>query len=346
MIRIVAAGAALALAAAVHAQGSDELWEVTSQMNMAGMPPGMGSTKQQICRDKDPKKEVTSRPDMQDCKVTDMKQSGNRFTMTMTCPRGTAVIDQTYNAARTEYKGTMKMTSREGDMTMNLSGRKVGSCDAKQARTEQAAAATAMQQQVASAQASAAAGVKQSEDTQIAQCREAVETMDMGKLGIYAQCDRNAELCTTMATHQARVSKACTASKAEYCKRYQTLDGFLKAKGDERAAEICAVSRESTRLTLCTRAAREENLPFLGRFCPVEGKPYAQKHCVGLNFTGAPKTPVTDFCRSYLANRDLEEPKSGTAAQQPAPSQAQKTKDAVTEGVSQGVNKLRGLFGR
>src|SRR5262245_57083600 len=163
MIRIVAAGAALALAGAVHAQGTDELWEVSSQINMAGMPPGMGSTTQRICRDKDPKKEVTSRRDMQDCKVTDLKESGNRITMTVNCPRGTAVIDQTYNPARTEYKGTMKMSSREGDMTMNLAGRKVGSCDAKQARTEQAASATAMQQQIASAQASAAASVKQSE---------------------------------------------------------------------------------------------------------------------------------------------------------------------------------------
>ena len=121
------------LAASAYAQGSDELWEVSTQMNMAGLPPGMGGSTQRICRDKDPRKEAASRKDMEGCKVTDMKESGSRFTITMTCPQGTAVIDQTYNAARTEYKGTMRMTSRDGDMTMDMSGRKVGSCTASAA---------------------------------------------------------------------------------------------------------------------------------------------------------------------------------------------------------------------
>jgi Protein of unknown function (DUF3617) len=153
--RVLAGCAALVLAASAHAQGSDELWEVSTQMNMAGLPPGMGSSTQRVCRDKDPKKEPASRRDMEGCKVTDMKESGNRFTITMTCPQGTAVIDQTYNAARTEYKGTMRMTSRDGDMTMDMSGRKVGSCDAKKARAEMDAGTAAMRQQAAKPQADA-----------------------------------------------------------------------------------------------------------------------------------------------------------------------------------------------
>ena len=51
-----------------------------------GMPagiPGMGQTLQ-ICADKDPKKAATQRPDMEKCKVGDVKESGNRVTMNVT----------------------------------------------------------------------------------------------------------------------------------------------------------------------------------------------------------------------------------------------------------------------
>lgn len=316
MRRILAGCAIAALAAAAHAQGKDELWEVTSQMNMAGLPPGMGSQTQRVCRDKDPKKEPASRKDMEGCKVTDMKESGNRFTMTMTCPQGTMVIDQTYNSARTEYKGTMKMKSREGDMTMTLSGRKVGSCDAAQARNEQAAQVAAVQQQAKKAQADGDAAIAR-------HCRTAVDNMDATSLGMLPQCKPN---------------------QAEYCKRYQTLDGFLTAKGDDKGAQLCNVARDPLQASLCGRAVKQEHLPFLARFCPAEGKAFAQQHCAGRDFTSAPQDKYTQFCRSYLANRDLED--SGSAEARPAPTQADKAKQAVTDGVQQGLNKLKGLFGR
>ena len=67
------------------------------------------------------------------CKMTDFKQTGNKVTMTMACPDGTAVVENTYNAAHTEYNGTVKMTTKHGDMTMTMAGRKVGSCDAQAA---------------------------------------------------------------------------------------------------------------------------------------------------------------------------------------------------------------------
>lgn len=325
MRRVLAGCAAIVLAAGVHAQGSDELWEVSTQMNMAGLPPGMGGATQRVCRDKDPKKEPASRKDMEGCKVTDMKESGNRFTMTMACPQGTAVIDQTYNAARTEYKGTMRMTSRDGEMTMNMSGRKVGSCDAAKARAEMAASAAAMQQQANKAQADANAMMQRSKDEQAKQCRTALDNMDANFIKLVA---------------------ACKPQQAEFCKRYQTPEGFLKAKGSEQAAEMCGVDRDRLQTSLCARAVKEEHLPYLGRYCPVEAKPYAQQHCAGRDFTSAPRDKYSEFCRAYLANRELQEPGASASAPQPAGSQADKAKQAVTDGVQQGINKIKGLFGR
>ncbi|TMH65487.1 MAG: DUF3617 family protein, partial [Betaproteobacteria bacterium] len=154
MKTIFALVAAFPLAFA-HAAGSDELWEVTSQMNMPGMPAGMGAQKHQVCTEKGDAKKAMSSKGSEKCKMTDFKQSGNKVTMTMACPDGTAVVENTYNAAHTEYNGTVKMTSKRGDMTMTMAGRKVGSCDAQAAKSEREAKTAAMVQQSEKAQAQA-----------------------------------------------------------------------------------------------------------------------------------------------------------------------------------------------
>ena len=267
----------------------------------------------------------------------------------MTCPDGTAVLENTYNAARTEYQGTMKMRTRDGEMTMNMTGRKLGSCDAQQARAETNAKVAAIKQQSEKAQADSAAHMQKAHENEVANCQAAVDTMDMRKLGMYASCDENGGYCKSMMQMEQTkpIAAKCMASQAEYCKRYQTMDGFLKAKGDEQAAKMCKVSAAQIKAAHCPQAAKAENLAYLGRFCPVEAKPLAQQHCVGRDYTSKAKDKYSSFCTAYLANADLEESSPRRAA---APAQqAEPKKDpkaAITEGVSQGVNKLKGLFGR
>jgi hypothetical protein len=104
-----------------------ELWEVSTVMNVPGMPAGMGSQKSQACREKG----APAGPPRGDCKVSNLKRSGLTESMTVSCPRqDTMQVEMTYNAARTEYKGTMK----GGDMVINTSGRKIGSCDPQVAK--------------------------------------------------------------------------------------------------------------------------------------------------------------------------------------------------------------------
>lgn len=347
---VAALGAALATSQAL-AQGSDELWEVKSQMNMAGLPPGMGASTQQVCRDKDPKKEIERRRDTQGCKVTDIKESATRLTVSMTCPQGSGTMDYTYNAARTEYTGTMRMKTKDGEMTMSMQGRKIGACDAKQARSERDAKTAGMQAQAQKSRelgekmrAQGLATMKASQDQEIRNCQAAVQTMDMSKLGIYGRCKQSPESCKSMQSNEVMkpVATACVANRAEYCKRYQTLDGFALAEGNKDAGEMCGVNPDNIKTSLCPQAAKTEHLGFLGRFCPVEAKPIAQKNCVGRDFTSAPRDKYTSFCRQYLARGDLDQPK-------PAQKKASVT-DTMTQGVQQGVSKgldkLKGLFGR
>jgi hypothetical protein len=344
-------GAALvSLPLAAGAQGKDELWEVTSQMSMPGLPAGMGASTQRVCQDKDPAKQEVQGRNMENCKVTDRKQSGNRMTMTLACPQGTAVFENTYNAARTEYQGTMRMKTREGEMTMAMTGRKVGSCDAAAERGKQQAQVAAIQGQAAQAQAE----MKKQYDMQIRQCDEAVQTMEYSKLGLYGQCKQHPESCNAMAgqPETKAVLTACNTRQAEYCRRYRTEEGFLKAKADPRAAEACGLSVDQVKAELCPGAAQKESLAFLGRYCLAEAKPLAERHCAGRDFTalrakGGKGDKYDDFCTAYLSNASLaasarrEAPRSESAGvQTPKPA------DAVTEGINQGINKIRGLFGR
>jgi hypothetical protein len=79
------------------------------------------------------------------------------------------------------------------------------------------------------------------------------------------------------------------------------------------------------------------------------------EHCGGRDYTSKMGGKYAAFCQNYLANADFERP-PGAAAARPAsgtvpapaqeqPSQGQQTADQVKQGISKGVDKLRGLFG-
>jgi hypothetical protein len=231
---------------------------------------------------------------------------------------------------------------------MNMAGRKVGSCDAQQARNERDAKQAQIKGQIAQGQEA----LRKQNEEQIRQCGQAVDTMEMNRFGIYSQCRQSPEACKGLSSDPASkpVATACMARTAEFCKRYQTEEGFLKAKGDERVGEMCGLSAQKVRDSLCPRAAQNESLGFLGRYCLAEAKPVAEKHCAGRDFTsrGGSTDKYTEFCRVYYANASLGERgaarQSGSTEQQ-APSPASPT-DAVQQSITEGLGKLKGLFGR
>ena len=250
-------------------------------------------------------------------------------------------FEQTFNAARTEYKQTMKMQTRDGEMTMSSTGRKVGSCDAQQARKKQDQQIAAMQRQGDAAVAQGQAQMAKFESDEIKKCTAALEGMNAQGFGVFAQCSTQKGSCDSVAQMAPKAAKACTANTAEYCKRYRTMDGFLKAKGDETGARMCGLSRQQVAASHCPRAQKSENLAYLGRYCLAEAKPIAEQHCVGRSYTSAAGGKYGDFCTAYLAQAGIEQP---AGAAQPEAKQDAKSK--VTEGVTQGINKLKGLFGR
>ena len=121
--------------ASAWAAGSDGLWEVTTKMEMPGMPFAMPGQTARVCMKKghenDPNNAVPKNKD-QDCKMTDTKISGNKSSWKMTCGgkhpmTGSGEITRSDGA----YSGKMLMHSKDGDMTMTYEGKRIGTCQAK-----------------------------------------------------------------------------------------------------------------------------------------------------------------------------------------------------------------------
>ena len=125
MVLLAAMGSTSALAA-----GSDELWEMTTKMDMPGMP--MPAVTQTVCLRKGESYKPGKVPHQKNCEMTGLKVSGNKTTWKMHCS-GRDAMDGSGEVTRTEktMKGSMKLSSKDIQMTQTISGKRVGACQAK-----------------------------------------------------------------------------------------------------------------------------------------------------------------------------------------------------------------------
>ena len=356
------------------------LWEVTSRMEMPDMPEGrqmpagmmgaMGGRTMRVCCGEDERENLSKDKEMKDCRISDLKQTPTSVSMTVKCKEDrSGKMEFTYNKARTEYKGTMRMKDgKRGEMTMRLTGKRLGPCDAKKARAEQTARTEAIKAQAEDAQAQYREMNAKSERDQLKNCAKAVEKMNPDGLGMWGGCYNKKKDATcksmieTYGKQQPKVASECTAKAEELCKRYQTEEGFLKAgrSNGEAAARMCGVSHDDLRRKLCKGASKDESYEFVGAHCPDEAKPLAKKHCAGRSYTvkeGDPRRVEKKwfkFCKAVAGAR-LEGDEDGGAAdkaERPSPKdvkdQAKSAAKDEAKKAAKGaaVDALKGLFGR
>jgi hypothetical protein len=128
--------ATMAFAVPAAAQGKDELWEMSSKIEMAGMPMAMPAQVHRVCLGRNHKDEELV-PTQGDCRVVDSKRAGNKFTYRMECAGSepaTVVGEMTFGT--NAYDGRMKMTMTKTNDTMDMavSGKRVGDCTAPAAK--------------------------------------------------------------------------------------------------------------------------------------------------------------------------------------------------------------------
>jgi hypothetical protein len=119
----------LAQAPTARAEAAGDLWDVTTQMTMEGMPMKMPANTSKVCA----AKEWTKPPggERDGCTNSAFSQSGNKATWTSICTGQQSMTGQgeiTRDSAD-HYKGTIKFMGDGFAMTIQLEGKRVGDCD-------------------------------------------------------------------------------------------------------------------------------------------------------------------------------------------------------------------------
>ena len=109
------------------------MWEVTSKMEMPGMPMAMPATTVKHCYTKEDvkdQKKVISRD--KNCTMTDFKASGNKVNWKMKCTgKGAGTFSGETVFSGDSYDSVMKMqadAAKGHQMTMKVKGKRVGNC--------------------------------------------------------------------------------------------------------------------------------------------------------------------------------------------------------------------------
>ena len=131
---LLIAGAAAAQGYKTDPAGKDELWDVTSKMEMAGMPFAMPAQTRRVCAAKG--NDAGTIPRNEGCTVAESKRVGNKLAYRMDCKDGnndyTATGESTWSG--NGYEGRMRMIGKMGgspvDMTMTYNGTRAGNCTA------------------------------------------------------------------------------------------------------------------------------------------------------------------------------------------------------------------------
>lgn len=229
-----------------------EYWEVTSKMEMEGMPFAMPGTTMKVCIAKgsvgDPRKSAPSK----DCTMSDVKFSGNKTSWKVHCNHNGDISDGTGEFTHTpdSYKGNMHMTStshgEKMDMNMALSGKRIGgACDTGEMAAQ------------AEAQKKAIMGM-------------ACDTSGYGPKEWVASGERF-----------LRDTSMCPGKKDELCKEvkdsapqdsdvYSTLIELEKTNG-KLIEKSCKLNMASITHSICGKV-NDKNVDELSPYCPAEAK--------------------------------------------------------------------------
>jgi hypothetical protein len=303
---------------AVAAPG--ELWEITSKMEMEGMPMAMPAQTQQACLPKDKKPDsMVPKNESSDCKMTEQKQVGNKMTFKMACSgkdpmTGSGEITSSGNTYSGKMQISGKMEGESIDMKQSFSGKKLGSCEYTP--------------------------VKDTSKEQIAEaCRKAMDNFE------YPLFTMDGAMC------QSR--------KAEFCGRVKKLTGEMsdpdryvevaeKQRNWKEAANACGQDTSAVMAKACKTAVDKKRYQFVGTHCEAEALALGPQLCEGRSYTSAMSGEHSMICHTYFEKNG--DPRVRSASSDSS-SSARTPQEAATEAASnpadavqKGVKALKGLL--
>ena len=129
----VLAAASLAAAPVAQAGAAEQgiLWETTAQAEITGMPMKLPPYTGRFCsKETWTKPPETSKDSSENCRTTNFEQTPTQIKWTMTCDNPPMTGNGEVNFNGTDaYTGFMNMNSEQMAMRVNMSGRKIGTCE-------------------------------------------------------------------------------------------------------------------------------------------------------------------------------------------------------------------------
>jgi len=294
-----------------------EMWEITSKMEMDGMPMAMPAQTSQACLPKDRKPDsMVPKNESSDCKMTEHKQAGNKMTFKMVCSgkdpmTGSGEITSSGNSYSGKMHITGKVDGESMDMKQSFSGKKLGSCEYTP--------------------------VKDTSKEQIAEaCRKASDNLEYH-----------------LFTMEGGI---CQPKKAEFCGRVKKLVGEMgdpdrytavaeKHPGWKEAAGACGQDTSSVVGKACKGAVDKKQWRFVGSHCDAEVQALGPQLCEGRSYTTVMSGETGDLCHKYFEKNG--DPVAGNASGSMAKTSQGTAAEAAAnpaEAVQKGVKALKGLL--
>jgi hypothetical protein len=101
----------------------DGLWEITSMMDMPGMPARSFTHSSCLTKEK-----AVPQTSQSDCTIKDVKNLGNTITWTVVCREGATMSKGKVTYAGTTMDGVIETTTNGKTMTMRIKGKRIGPC--------------------------------------------------------------------------------------------------------------------------------------------------------------------------------------------------------------------------
>lgn len=323
--RIAAVTAAtLAFAALAQAQpktfiagsGPDELWDVTTKMEIVGMPMAMPAQTHQVCLKKDRRAEDTI-PQQDDCRATDVRTSGNKVSYKMVCTgknpmTGEGEITSGPNAYEGKLRARSTKKGEEMEFQQSFTGRKVGACTDQ---SQQMAAAAKSQGDAMTAKA----------------CSEGMDKLyakyffDKG-----APCaSQQKQFCDKVAGH-AREMREPSGFRAVVAK--------AQAPTVKEAFAACNQDFDATAKAACGKAASTKDWSFVGSgSCDPEVLAVGGTQCKGRDYYTMDRT-ITPVCNRYAM---LTRGSAGSQAASQSASNALPPAEPKPDAMKQGIDAIR-----
>jgi hypothetical protein len=306
-------------AAACAAPG--EYWEVTSTMEMPGMPFAMPATTTKVCIPKGGESNPEKTSGDKSCKMTDIKTVGNKTTWKARCDHSGEVMTGVGEQTTTPkgYNGKMQFSGKshgqDMNMTMAFSGKHIGgSCDSEEQINK-------MKAQIC-------------DTSRYQSTADWIQSADIILQPGAACADQRKQLCDLVLKDTPRDVHA-----------YYALVTHDQQMGSKiSVARECKLDMSATTKAIC-KTLNDQNYSLLSASCPAEAKAYREdtrrRECEGRSYTA--ETRAADMKKCLSGKNDSSEDSSSNDApptKSGKPAASNPTNDALET-----AKKLRSKYG-